>query len=306
MTERGFIALARGMLDHPIVGIDSRRAFSRTEAWQWLLFEAAYKPRRYQAGNAVIELERGQLAHSIRYMAKAWRWPESKVRRFLERLKTGAGTGAMIGAETGAGITVITICNYERYQTPPHESGAAPDAPTGAASDAKVAQQRRRKEQGNKETIDSSRSRAREPEGFAEWYGLYPRKKQRKDAARAFGKLMKAGEISLAELIVRTRAFAAAESAKPEAERRFIPYPASWLNAGGYLDEPDTSAAKHNSGDLKIVAPTRNARNFTEAEWRDRLATFKSTGRWPKEYWGPPPGSPNCLLPPSLAASVAT
>ena len=151
MTERGYIALARGTLDHPIVGCGPGRRYSPAEAWQWLLFEAAWKPRRYSAGGIVIELKRGQLAHSTRYMAQAWRWSETHVRRFLERLETGAGTGAMIGADTGAGITVITICNYERYQSPQVENGADSGAPDGAGRGAKVAHDRRRKEEGNNE-----------------------------------------------------------------------------------------------------------------------------------------------------------
>jgi hypothetical protein len=151
MTERGYIAMARGMLDHPIVGVRRRTPYSPAEAWQWLLFEAAWKPRRYSAGGTVVELKRGQFAHSTRYMAKAWRWSETSVRRFLERLKTGAGTGAMIGADTGAGITVITVCNYERYQSPQVESGAANGAADGAGTGAKVAHERRRKEEGNNE-----------------------------------------------------------------------------------------------------------------------------------------------------------
>jgi hypothetical protein len=44
MSERGFIAVARGVLDHPVVG--ARRPFSDFEAWLWLLFEAAWKPQR--------------------------------------------------------------------------------------------------------------------------------------------------------------------------------------------------------------------------------------------------------------------
>jgi len=35
MTERGFISLARGVLDHPIVGAGQK--YSALEAWLWLL-----------------------------------------------------------------------------------------------------------------------------------------------------------------------------------------------------------------------------------------------------------------------------
>lgn len=157
MSNRGFICVARGLLDHPIVGVRSNTPYSRTEAWQWLLLEAAYKPRRYQAGAVLVDLQRGQLAHSTRYMARAWTWSEAAVRRFLSRLKTGAGTGAMIDASTDAGVTVITICNYESYQSRKEKDDAPSDATSDAQTDAKVTQQRRRKEQGNKETKEEVR-----------------------------------------------------------------------------------------------------------------------------------------------------
>ena len=128
-------SLVRGIHDHPIIG--AREPFSRFEAWTWLLSEAAWKDRRYLAGSILVHLKRGQVAHSTRFMARAWGWPETNVRRFLSLLKAGA----MIGAETGAGITIITVCNYDAYQFGGQESGAA----TGARNGAKVAQKRRRK-----------------------------------------------------------------------------------------------------------------------------------------------------------------
>src|SRR5437588_4505985 len=137
MSEQGFIALSRGLPNHPIVGF--RGKYKASEAWQWLLFEASYLDRVYYIGSAPIPLKRGQAAHSTRYMARAWGWrSESSVRRFLDRLKTGA----MISAESGAGITVITICNYEFYQGLGNQNGAASGAPSGAGA----AQERLRKE----------------------------------------------------------------------------------------------------------------------------------------------------------------
>jgi len=297
MSERGYIALARGMLDHPIVGVERNKPYSRTEAWEWLLLEASFKPRRYDAGGTVIDLQRGQVAHSTRYIANAWRWPETNVRRFLRRLKTGAGTGAMIGAESGAGITVITICNYDRYQSATDESGAASGAADGAASGAKVAHERRRKEQGNNRKKDIAPGKM-EPEGFADWYSVYPRKKARKDAARAFGKLIEGGESPLDDLMTRTRAFAAAWAARPKAEHQFVPYPASWLNSGEYLDEPE-SLTTNGGNSIKITTPTKDPATFTETEWRERLRGLDTAGEW-SSLWGPRPGADGCIVPPHL------
>jgi hypothetical protein len=194
MSEQGFIALSRGLPNHPIVGF--RGKFKLSEAWQWLLFNAAYRDRVFNVGSTPIALKRGQLAHSTRYMATAWGWKsESSVRRFLDRLKTGA----MISADSGAGITVITICNYEFYQGAVNHSGAPNVAPNGAGA----AQERRRKEQSNK-VIDA-------PNGATSDFGekaLFERGRQvlGYDAGGLIAKLLKSKnrDIALARAAIET------------------------------------------------------------------------------------------------------
>jgi hypothetical protein len=63
---------------------------------------------------------------------------------------------------------------------------------------------------------------------FEKFWSAYPKKKAKKAAERAFRKVEREGEVSLEGLIG-----AIATITKDE---KFIPYPASWLNAGGYLD----------------------------------------------------------------------
>src|SRR5689334_19950955 len=116
MSERGFIAVERGILDHPVIG--ARKPFSDREAWLWLLFEAVWKPRPVRAVNGraagIVSLQRGQLTYSRSYLAKAWGWKEKRVRGFLFRLERER----QIARQTGHLQTVITICNYEFYQSP--------------------------------------------------------------------------------------------------------------------------------------------------------------------------------------------
>src|SRR3972149_6466832 len=80
--SRGVYGVDRGVWDHPL--FKERKAFSRREAWLWLVSEAAWKPRRVYLGGAVIALDRGQLAHSIRFMAEAWRWEQPRVVHRIE------------------------------------------------------------------------------------------------------------------------------------------------------------------------------------------------------------------------------
>jgi hypothetical protein len=120
MSERGFIALARGILDHPIVGV--RKPYSDLEAWLWMLLEAAWKPKRIRVDGGrtrmVVTLERGQLSHSRSYIAEAGGWTEKSVRCFLSRLECDQQIkrGHFGGQQKAKGQTLITICNYELYQ----------------------------------------------------------------------------------------------------------------------------------------------------------------------------------------------
>ena len=148
MGENGLFWVDRGVWEHPI--LTDRRPFSRREAWLWMISEAAYLPRQFRVGGQTIELKRGQLAHSIRYIADKWRWPKSNVARFFDCLKTGT----MIETESGTGVNIITICNYDKYQSrQPADRDTGWDTHRDKSGTA-AGQQRDKTEQRNKETID--------------------------------------------------------------------------------------------------------------------------------------------------------
>jgi hypothetical protein len=291
MNKQGFIALSRGLPDHPIVGLKGK--FKPSEAWLWLLLEAAWKPRRvgFQAGrhHGTISLERGQLSHSLRFIASKWGWSVKRTTTFLVALETDH----MITTQTDTGQTLITICNYSTYQA--------------AASSEETQTRTQRKRNGNKEEEGNKEIRERdcslEPDGFEEWYSAYPRKKQRKDAARAYRRVVPK-EITHADLLARTIAFAEFHDKNTAADRlQFVPYPATWLNKGEYLDQPRNSGAEQ--GDIKLEPPTRDPKTFTDAEWSQRLTDFGSGQPWPDLYWGPAPGQPGCLVPARLLIDEA-
>ena len=151
--------------------------------------------------SAVENLERGQLSHSLRFMADKFGWTVKRVRTFLDRLENDSQTGT----QKGIAQNIITICNYELYQSPLAATGTQSTTQTGTQR----ARKGHKEEQGNKETIDVGPSPvpSGEPEGFSEWYAIFPRKKKRPVAASAYGKLVPA-KISHADLLARTAAFA--------------------------------------------------------------------------------------------------
>ena len=124
-----WIAVSRDMRDHPVVGMGqpvapadpTRGSYSRYEAWQDLLMEAAYKPFEVLNRGKVVSLRRGQLMAARSWLAARWNWSEKTVRVFISRLEeelmlrseTASGKGQMVGRFS----SVLTICNYDIYQT---------------------------------------------------------------------------------------------------------------------------------------------------------------------------------------------
>jgi hypothetical protein len=296
MKERGYIALARGALDHPLVG--ASKPFSRFEAWVWLLEQAAFKPKRVRVSNGhsqlTATLQRGQLCHSLRYMAAVWGWSVKSVRTFLTRLETDT----QIGTQKGTAQTLITICNYDLYQS----AASYKETQKGTQPGTQGARKGHKEEELNKETKDIAPDLEA---AFVAWYAIYPKKKARDKARKAFFKLIASRAITLPELMAKTAAYAAHWKALPETEARFIPYPASWLNSGEYADEiPQTGLAASNGGASRLEAPTQTPETFTECDWLRRLELHNQGNRWPENYWGPAPGKPGCLVPAELLGAA--
>lgn len=85
----------------------------------WLLLNAAHEDTPWQ-GRTIY---RGQVLTGRRKLAEALHTSEKKVRTCLERLKS-TGEITTDGLRGANGFTLITICNYERYQCA--ESGEGP------------------------------------------------------------------------------------------------------------------------------------------------------------------------------------
>lgn len=122
MSVGGFILLHRGTVDHPALR-SAREPLCRVGAWVWLLENAAWKDTRIDIHGQTVVVRRGQLCRSYRSIADAWGWSVGSVQRFFGRLKTDT----MIDTAADTGRVIITICNYDRYQTPARPGDTPPD-----------------------------------------------------------------------------------------------------------------------------------------------------------------------------------
>lgn len=111
-------------------------------------------------------------------------------------------------------------------------SQAKRDSEKGAAAD--------RKDRAITSATSGSQDR------FARFYAAYPKKKSRAAAEKAFAKLNPDEQLVTAMLASIERAMTSGTWSDP----KFIPYPASWLNAAGWLDEIQT---EYSADELAVI-----------------------------------------------------
>jgi DNA-binding transcriptional regulator YhcF (GntR family) len=109
----GFIKLSRKFFSNDMW--NEARTFSSCEAWLDLIQSARFEatPRKESIGGREVSYTRGQYPASIRFLAKRWLWSERKVRTFLSRLKKEG----MIETNVMQGMSIITLCKYEEYNS---------------------------------------------------------------------------------------------------------------------------------------------------------------------------------------------
>lgn len=110
MADR-WIKVTAEMCDHPALA----GPYDKRSAWLWLIANATWKDRSVNNKGKIIKLQRGQILAGRAFLAKQWGWSEKKVRNFIDIL---AGENMVKkGQSSGHFANVLTICNYERYQT---------------------------------------------------------------------------------------------------------------------------------------------------------------------------------------------
>lgn len=87
------------------------REYSRAEAWLDLIQSARIDSTQEIFNGREIEVRKGELVASRRYLEKRWGWGSTKVNNFLDFLRKNQ----MITTKKTSHQTIITLCNYDTY-----------------------------------------------------------------------------------------------------------------------------------------------------------------------------------------------
>ena len=231
--SKNFYIMQRGWMNNEAF---SDEPYTEREAFMYLVENAAWKARVYRVGSKAFKLKRGQLTASLRYLGEAWKWNKNKVARFLDIL----AFGDMIGTEVRTGQTIITICNYNKYQDVGQFSGTDLGQEPGQSRDTggtAAGQWRDKTNQDNQYNQDNHVIGIETEYEYLEWIKLYPKKGNDYEAREAF--LIARKEIEFEELKTKTVAYAdAVKGSKP----KFISSPENWLKKRKWnapLPEPE-------------------------------------------------------------------
>ena len=115
MSNNGWIQLHRQIRENWIWSDPEK-----LRAWLDIILEVNHEEHQVPIGNHIITVKRGQKHTSVRKMADRWGWSRDRVCRFLDLL---CEAGMLTSTRTQIG-TLLTVVNYDVFQTPPDTNKA--------------------------------------------------------------------------------------------------------------------------------------------------------------------------------------
>ena len=108
-TDKGYIKVYRDIRDH---WIWQEKPYGKAKAWIDLLMLANHEEKKILFEGQLITVGKGQHMTSLTKLAERWGWSRSKVKRFLDVLKSEQ----MCNTKRNSNGTLITVINYGFYQ----------------------------------------------------------------------------------------------------------------------------------------------------------------------------------------------
>ena len=121
----GWLKISRGIVYHWLW-----EDANRLKWWLDLLLMAAYEKKSVYVNTRIVEIQRGQMVASLSFLCQRWNISKPTLLSFLRLLENEG----MIERSLYHNISLLTICNYESYQTSDKEELDNPlDNPKGGS-----------------------------------------------------------------------------------------------------------------------------------------------------------------------------
>lgn len=164
LTKKGWVLLHRRFWDDEDFPAEP---FTELQAWAWLFSEACYEDKHVHFQNRAIPLKRGQLATTIRILAKRFKWGRVKADSFLRKLEK---FGKILRQPKDRDYTIVTICKYNTYQIP-QDNEKTTDRPTQRQpKDNPPPRLKKIKEKKEKTSSSASKKPPTEHSSFVKWW----------------------------------------------------------------------------------------------------------------------------------------
>lgn len=105
--EGGYVLAYRRAWRNPIF-----KDFLEAAVWNYLYQNACWEADTVRINDGIFDLERGQIAITMSFLAKGFRVTEKVMRSYIQKLQKH---GMLVIRGTNQG-TILTICNYSLYQ----------------------------------------------------------------------------------------------------------------------------------------------------------------------------------------------
>lgn len=138
MSNKGWFTVSREIKDHWVWDCE----FSNGQAWIDLIMHASHSnDRKKVIKGQMVKWGRGQQIRSIVTLAETWGWTRKRVSNFLKMLEQDG----MISVKKGHLTSIITLCNYDSFQSGGTSDDSANDSAEehqkdikGAADDSQI------------------------------------------------------------------------------------------------------------------------------------------------------------------------
>ena len=238
--HRGYIKIHRKIQDSFIYK-DSKAL----HLWIHLILEANHKDREFIFNNKKQICKRGQLIAGRQSLALETRISSSRVYRILKMLESEH----LIEQQKTNKFTIITLLEYRKYQgdigNVEHQTEqqlnnqrTTTEQPVNTNNNVNTL---KNVNNVNTTTAKADKPKSKIEQDFDTFWSVYPKKKSRHDAFRAWQKAKPSIIIVLTALNWQK---ASVDWLKDNGQ--YIPYPATYINRGGYLDENPSQYYKRN------------------------------------------------------------